>query len=497
MAEEYWVPPLAPKQLEVFNCFDRYVLCAGGRRNGKSIAVGHKAARHLWEIPGARVGLVAKTIRSAKEGGAWTDMIEIIMPQWLDAGIVGLDGLPLEYTTKDGSGTPGPRMDSATRTSSFKIRNYWGGESEMILISLDNEEDAEAKFRSLRLSMIWFSELQNFLLRKVFKEGIQQLRMYHLRRDQHQFIADSNPAEEGTDSWIYKLWYEERIQKTHPEPNFQKSLRLFEFHIEDNPFLDPGDIEELKGSNSDNQGDYDRNVLGIWSKGFGLKGKLFGDLFIPNKHIISPAIDIPDDTVELYTGWDIGQVNNSFHILERRMIQMPTADNKMTWVSHWLILEELITIGEEIGTEEFAIQCYMLMCKVENYKNRNFIWTHWSDDTAHNVFRASIQGYDAGLVLNATQGAVNLLAADKPKESVNVGTRIIRRLLMDNRLFVGGNCPVTAQMLSDISERDLETHSHLNHPFDSLRYPIYMEERKFIIMGQKPVAKVSYPTIHL
>lgn len=480
--QEPWIPLLSPKQLDVFNSYERYVLCAGGRKNGKTIAVGHKVMRHLWEIPGARVGLIAKTIRSAKEGGAWTDMLEIVVPQWIDANIAGPDGFPLEYTTRDGSGTPGPRMDSATRTSSFRIRNYWGGESEIILISLDNDEDVEAKMKSLRFSMIWVSELAHFKIKKVFTALIQQLRMFHLRREQHQLIADTNPAEEGEESWIYQLFWVERNMKDHPNPKFQKNLRLFEFHLEDNPWLTPEDIEELKGSNSDNQGEYDRNVLGKWTKGFGLKGKIFGDIFVPNIHIIDPAIEVAKDNFEMLSGWDMGQVNYSFHIIEKRIF------NNMT---HYLVLEELVKLHDRITTADFAFECWEMMRRLEQLYERTFKWTHWSDETALNHWRGDFGGVDAQIVANVTNQEVQLFGADKPKQSVMAGIKLIRMLMKTNRFYVGKNCPVTCQMLSDISENDLEHDTDFVHSFDSMRYPIYMEERHSLVLSSRPAPRPS------
>jgi hypothetical protein len=482
-----WVPKLSQKQLELFNCYHRYVLAAGGRRNGKTIGVGHKVFRHLWETQGARVGLVAKTIRSAKEGGAWSDLIEIVAPEWLGSGICGQSDLPIEYTTQSGSGIPGPRLDSATRTSSFRIRNWWGGESELILISLDNDEEAEVKLKSLRFSMFWFSELSNFKTRKVFKASIQQLRMFHLKDEQHQWISDTNPAEDGEDSWIYNLWFKERDRKDHPDPEFQSQLKLFEFHLEDNPFLTPFQISELKGSNCDNQGEYDRNVLGKWTKGFGMQGKVFADVFQPNFHIIKPAIDLEQDTEKLFTGWDMGQVNFSYHILECRIVNN---------LRIWMVIEELLAINDQIGTEEFGYQAYAKQLALEAHYERRFDWTHWSDDTALNVWRAAANGYDAGMIMNVTGGAVQLQAADKPKESVPTGIKIIRTLLRENRFFVGENCPKTIQMISDLNETDIENDTELKHPFDSLRYPIYMEERRHIITASRPAPR-SLPAIHL
>lgn len=466
--DSQWVPNLSDKQLDVFNCYKRYVLCAGGRRNGKSVAVGHKVFRHLWETPGARVALIATTIKSAKEGGAFADLVEIVAPIWLEAGIAGEGGLPLEYTSKGGNGLPGPRMDGATRTSSFRIRNYFGGESELMLFSIDNENDIEAITKSKRFSAVWVSEGSNFKSENVFKNVIQMLRMFHLKPEQHQLIIDTNPAEEGEDHWIYKKWYIDRIRENHPEPAIQAELALFEFQLEDNPFLTPFEIAELKASNCDNEGEYDRNVLGKWRKGHGLKGKVFADIFIPNKHIIAPAIDVEETTIELIGGWDMGVINNSAHIVEKRFYrEMP----------HYMVLDEVVLTDERISTADFSLQVWEKMMALQQHYNRQFIYRHWSDDNALNVWRPGVEGYDATIVYNATDGEVQLQAVDKPKESVRTGTKIMRRALRENRLYVGENCPKTIEMFQQLTDTDIEEDSFLKHPFDSLRYILYMEER--------------------
>lgn len=470
MDDAPWLPRLSEKQLQVFNCYKRYVLCCGGRRNGKTLGVCHRIWRHLWETPGARVAIVAKTIKSAKEGGAWADLVEIVGQEWLNSGMVGETDLDIAYTSTSGNGLPGPKMDAATRTSSFRIRNMYGGESEVLLFSLDNEHEVEAKLKGTRFSCIWFSELSNFKSRDVFNCAIQQLRMPHLRDDQHQLIADTNPAEEGDESWIYKLWYVEREMENHKIPSFQQNIALFHFKLEDNKeFLTQLQIDELMGSNIDNQGDYDRNVLGLWVKGFGLKGKVFADIFVPSTHVIEPSIDCDDSTVDLIGGWDTGNVNHSAHIVEKRIHK---------GMSHYLVLEELVSTDEKVSVEAFAFEFYMeKMRRLETHYQRRFNFKHWSDTTAFD-FRSSAETIDATIILNATDGEVNLLAVSKPKESVSTGTRLMRRLLMDNRLLVGANCPRTIEMLMGLTETDIEEDTFLKHPFDSLRYIIYMEERQ-------------------
>lgn len=463
-------------QVEPFHNF-----IGNGVINHNTLGTCHRVWRHLWETPGARVAIIATTIKSAKEGGAFADLIEYAAPIWLGSGMWG-DGGPIEYTSKSGNGLPGPRMDPATRTSSFRIRNLHGGESELMLFSIDNENDIEAITKSKRFSMVWISEGSNFKSDKVFKNVIQMLRMVHLKPEQHQLIIDTNPAEEGEEHWIYQKWYIERIRDDHPEPKIQKELALFEFQLEDNPFLTEFEIAELKASNCDNQGEYDRNVLGLWKKGFGLKGKVFADIIDPSIHFIGEddsgiSIDLDPACIELITGWDPGAVNNSAHIVEKRIYkEMP----------HYMVIEEFVSIDERISTEEFAIMIWEKMRDLEQFYQKRFLWRHWSDDTALNVWRPGVEGFDATVVYKATQGEISLVAVDKPKESVRTGTKIMRRAIREKRLFVGANCPKTREMLVGLTETDIEEDTALKHPFDSLRYVLYMEERTHYMESSIP-----------
>jgi PBSX family phage terminase large subunit len=481
-----WVPKLSPKQKAVFDCYKRYVCCAGGRRNGKSIAVGHKVFRHLVEVPGARVALIATTIKSAKEGGAFADLVEIVAPQWFDANIYGSGG-KIEYTSKSGNGEPGPRMDAATRTSSFRIRNLYGGESELVLFSIDNENQIEAITKSKRFSMVWLSEGSNFKSDKVFKNVVQMLRMFHLSREDHQLIVDTNPAEEGDEHWIYQYWFINRLKDTPPKNLTEGSnpisqaewemsrqeYELFEFQLEDNPFLTPFEIAELKATNCDNQGEYDRNILGKWVKGFGLKGKVFADILLPEKHFVGldedDSIDVDENTIELVTGWDMGKKNHAGVIVEPRMLNGRNI---------YSVLAECMVLDDKVSIEEFAYQMWEKMRALEHYYQKRYRWRHWSDDSAFN-YNPQTGDLDATVVFNATEGEIELQAAAKPNHSVDAGIRFMRKLLHENRLFIGGNCPKIREMLQAITDKDIEDDTHFKHPFDALRYVIYMEEKKY------------------
>lgn len=482
-AEEIWIPDQSEQGMNLFNCYDRLVLVEGPRKSGKSISIANKIWRHLWETPGAHVGVFAKTIKSAKDGGSWVDLVQVVGPQWINSGMVGVTGMPIEYTTTDGGGMPGPKVDGATRTHYFKIRNMWGGESELRLFSLDNDHEVEAKVKNLRFSMIWFVELSNFKSRTVFDISILSLRMVHLKFEQHQWIADTNPAVEGKDSWIYKLWHVEKYQEKHAKPAFQRNLRVITFTLDGNAkYLDPREREELEGTYANDPGEYARNVLGEWTRGKGGIEKHFADLFLPDIHVIPDSIDIPPATQELLTGWDLGDINHAAVLLEDRLIN---------GIQHFMVHDEMQSIGKPVSIEEFSYEFYQKVVKIEEFYKRGFQWEHWSDSSATTAYRSAIDGVDAALVLKATQGRVDLQGADKPEGSIAHSIRLIRKLLREHRLFVSETCTQTRRMLEELeqpnntAELTVDAHHPMKHIFDALRYPIYMRVR-WEIIGNRP-----------
>lgn len=128
------------------------------------------------------------------------------------------------------------------------------------------------------------------------------------------------------------------------------------------------------------------------------------------------------------------------------------------------------------------------MLNIENFYRRRFDWTHWSDDSALTAYRGGTGGMDAAEVLKATNGKVNLQAVEKPANSVMDSIRILRRLLREQRLFVGRNCPCAIEMLEGlrVAENGKVDDGELKHAFDGLRYPIFMEERKWTIQHAMP-----------
>lgn len=487
-----WIPDLSEKQTILFNMGIKAdsekhhpnspaaILASGARWSGKTTGVINRVLRHLWDTPGARACIVSKTIKQAFDAGVFRDMTNIEIPRWIESGI------GFEFTTHDAKGAPGPTQESKTRTIYFKVRNRHGGESELQLKSLNHDHEVEAEFKNTSWSLIWFSEFNLFKDPRIFNTVMMQLRMRHLEQWQHLFIADTNPDEEGEDHWIYKLWYLGRYddEENEKDPNseqFKKSLRLIEFFLEDNPWLPENQIKVIRSRYKSDPGQYAREVEGQWVKGHGNKGKHFADVYVPHVHVIggdeeeADMIDVLPTTTTLYGGWDIGSgTNHAAVALEQRIFNINGLD-----ISAWCVLDELVSINEEIHIRDFALAFQLIMREIENRAGRKFEWIHWSDDTATNVHRNTGQGYDALDVQLATKGEIVLQGVSKPDGSVRNRVKILRRLLKENRIWTSSRCKAIQAMFADCSQgttkRDYVRQNKHKHPFDALTYPILIE----------------------
>ena len=483
--EGFWVPNLFPKQMEVFNCRSKILLVCGPRIAGKTLACLHRIVRHMWETQGASVGFFAKSVKSAKESGPWQQLVEQVIPEWIEAGI-GLD-----FTTLDGTGTPGQKQDAQTRSAYFKIRNIWGGESECRLFSIDHDHEAGQKVKSKVFSMIFFSELSNFKDSRILTTTLPSLRMPHLLPPADQedapdvnqmWLGDTNPDEDlGRRSWFYKVFYIDRMAKDHKQPLLQKSMNVIEFKMKDNPYVRRFQIEELEGLCGGDQALYDSYVLGIHGDGGVKADRLFSKHFSRKLHVVGGGdsegdqIDIHTTTSELFSGWDLGSsVNHGAGILEKWFRKKDGVDQAC-----WSVIDELVYLNEQVSLEDFALNFLAKMRELEGRYKRKFHWKHWSDDSSVNVWRASSGSYDYAEILAATKGEIELEGVDMPAGSVESRVRLLRKFLREERIFISARCPHVIAMLEEAKRGDDVKKSFLadqhKHTFDWLTYPLYME----------------------
>lgn len=501
-----WLPDLDGMQWEVFNSFDRALLVSGGRKSGKSWACLHRIARHMWETPNARVGMFTKVLKNSKDAGCWKNLHLFTMKQWMTGG------LGMRYTTKRyDDDKPGPKVDGTTRTPFFRTTNVHGGESECMLFSLDNPNEAEAKLKEREFSMIYFSELSNFPDRSVLSLGIACLRMPYLKMEQQMWMSDTNPAPEGEDSWIYEVWYIERClsfqdyadrqAKLHrpalDEQTFlevKAGLRLIEINAVDNPRLSPQELRELKGLYAYDQALQVRFYDGKWVYGGGETGYHFRRFFKPNLHVAGEVngpneeeweyLNPSSNCLVLITGFDLGETNNhAAVIIEKRMIETYLPDTKKTvYRAHFKVLDELVSLNEFITIEEFTMEFMRMIQALETHCGRQFDLNNcaYSDSSTLTKWSASASAFPATQVEAASFGRLQLIGVDKSRYTPRWRVQVLQQLLAFKQIQVGAHCFHTIRMLKNLKQGEGKLNFVLQsddnrHIFDALTYALISE----------------------
>jgi hypothetical protein len=415
-------------------------------------------------------------VNNAKGGGVWDDLCSSIVPEWIDAGI------GMEFTTFTRPGCPGPKSDVQTKNSYFKVRNMYGKESECRLFSLNIEKDAESILKALRFSMIYFPELTNFKSKTVFTASVPQLRMMNLPASKHQWISDTNPSDDGEESWIYKLFWDERTDPKHPEPVFQKGLNVIHVNWDDNPYLTEEDKAEIRGICGNDDDLYDRYVRGQWKSG-GLRERHFKNYFSRDKHVIGCA-DSQDEEKwevitptkmchELCTGWDLGDTNLAACIFEK---VNPGSENY-----YYAVLDELVRVKSTSSLEDFVLEFMRKMEVLESQLDHKVMWSNWSDSQATDQYKANINGMDAMVVRAVSEGKIDLIGVPKGAGSVGKRISMAKRLFMKDKIFISANCKYIIEMLSELRKgskpgEEVGRSDKFKHAFDALTYGLQMEE---------------------
>lgn len=468
-----WLPPITTKQFQVFNNFSRFLLLTGPRLSTKTAGGVHKIMRHCFDCNGAVVAMVSKTIKAAKSAGTWVDLTEFALPKWLESDI----GMKL---------TVPPKVSGDTRMTYFRVSNRFGTESEVQLHSVEHDKEVETKFKNSRYTMFYFIEADAFKERNVFDTTVTQLRSFIVPYDQMQWIGDTNPAEEGTAHWLYQLFYEYKDRPNRDDPHFDEDFhRCFdriEFTLDDNPFMPDKERNILKSTYRSNRNRYARYIDGKWEADTGKQH--FADSFDVNIHVLGDMRQreqiVPAETCkELIVGLDLGDINHSGHILDKIEVQ---EDEKSPVLTHFLVIDELVSTNLKITIREFIEAFMELVEKWEafcqkNYK-RQISFRTWSDNSAWR-FRAAAEANDALIVRETSLGKLVPNAAPKYNYSVRHKVRIINQLLVDKRLFVSAQLTKTIAMFQLLRKGSSPTEyvkqDEHKHPFDSLGYVIHAE----------------------
>lgn len=458
--------------------------------SGKSTGALHAIAYDLWQHEHPSWVFIGKTATELSDRGLWQHFCDHTMPEWI-AGDFGMRWIKT------------PRFNRFQKPY-LEVSNRFGGVSTCYLDSLEHEKDVEAKFKGKEFTGIYMPELSKHRDRMVFDILADCLRS-PIPNIKTRFIGDTNPAPEGPDSWIYKVWYEERVadpsriedlNERERVQVLQQQLGLIEFTIDDNIFLSPLQKAEQKARWSKRKDLYERYYLGLWTKA-SAEG-YFEEVFHPNIHVVGEAPSTANEEPEilmpqpncamLYTGWDTGQVNHSIHILDKW-------SNK-SGLSHWSVLDEVSFVGLRVKLADVVEAVMELMDFWESQIGRKIRWRHVSDKSMFAQYIPSGDTFDAKEIYKLSDGRIELEPSNaKQPGSMMKRAEFMARLLYENRIAISKRCPRLIETISSIEASrsgKFRTNDPLKHAFDSSTYLICDECWSEI--DDDPVFRVSTPT---
>lgn len=480
----HWYPELSAKQASLRERKERFLLVNGPRKSGKTVAVANHLCRRAWEFE-STTSVICATVSAAVDQGVWELLTGSVVSQWVE-GDFGFEWVREPY------------KEASTQKHKFKIRNRHGTVSTFQLDSLSEEKKVELKFKGRGVQTVWLSELSNFKHRATFDALIEFLRLppgaKGMTKDDLQMICDTNPSDEGEDSWIYKLWYALRtsdIPPGHRDCALKENLGLVEFEIADNPYLSRQELELLYAQYGHNRNLSDRYLHGRWVKA--QSEGLFASLWNPELHVVGemPINDsemsqclLPESNCsELNSGFDLGQRNHACVMGETWPAMVPRTLVHPNGVEEVIVeekmcfkvLDELIFLQEKVKVEDFVDVLMEKRRFWEAQCSGTVRWMDFSDKSAWR-FDAHADKYEHEIVYAASGGKIQLIPFQNVSFTVAPCIRLIRRLLFENRILVNkAKCPVTVQMFESLpqgkaGDQSVKLDAELKHAFDALRY---------------------------
>ena len=479
---DVWYPPLSPKGADIVNDTHRFLLVHGPRKTGKTCALCIKLAKHLYETPHARAAVVVHRNQTGKNG-TWDDLTNFVITQHYQE-----HGGVLPYLRA-------PSYASDTKTSSFVVKNAFGGKGICTMYGLYNQKDAERIFKTTRFSFIYVTEADLFVDGGIFRVMVDQLRVLGLPFEKHQMVLDCNPPVAGTDHWLYNLFFDH----TDKSPAYAKQFREVQMMFDDNPFLSPAEKMELVAGYAHDRQKFERLINGKWIRS--TAGALYENVFDIQRHVIGvpepgqkaddiPVLVPPEGSSELVCGWDLGRgVNHAWVLMCRRSVGYGRAA--------FDVLDEVISVAVEASLEDVVGRIIKRMEYWEDILHRRgaeiISYRHWSDDSAFNYI-ASANATEARIVQRLSEGKIQLRAAPKGPNSVADRVAIIRRLLADDNLYISARChqlieslsTMRVKTMSNTRESTLRAADPRKHAFDAMSYAISAESPRLSMAEMMP-----------
>jgi hypothetical protein len=431
------------------------VLFSGPRKSSKSVVSLCALCERAWELRRRNICIVSITQSTGTDSGIWTVLIDDIMPAYMK------DYTPsMEWVSR-------PHNAGTTKIPTFSVRNKYGGVSTFQHRSLKLEDEVEDRFKGPQFTDIFVNELSKFKKVKTFMTLHACLRGFGVPEEEILFLADTNPPDEGTDSWFYKLFYELPAKDSEEMEDWEKPLRdkikLIEFSVDDNLAMTPEQKQilfsslALKGEDMVQRYYWGRYVTASTDA-------VFANVFRPEFHVCGeletpanpdPDVLVPeDDCIELITSWDPGSSSNWAAVIAERWV---SEDPRHRGRPSFKILDEHAVIGEQVDYVAFVAH---MMERMEYWERvvmresgRRVKWIHYSDQSVFLMHDLESAKQYVQLIYEASEGMIALVGVDKGAGSVRAGVELIRMLFFDDRIWINRRyCPQLVQALKSIKK---------------------------------------------
>jgi phage terminase large subunit len=475
--DKTWSPILNPKQQEMFEAGQKFILGWGEKGSGKTIGVLHKLVRHCYENSNA-MALILVPVRSmANKGGAWDKLMSDVLPQWKD-------GLGLWYSQV---------QKDSQHNEYIWIENAQGGMSMVVLISAPHASQLRLRIRGYEPSFVFLDEATSADSSIYFEAVAAQLGRRPGVEGVQQYVAACNP--EGPSNWVYQKWFVEPFDMESGEwdPEFLE----IKFPIIDNERnLNPGYIDSLQKIYKYNPLEAARMLRGEWIDQPSGEA-LFKEIFNVTMHVRPLKEGIPDQFSRILPvkgypiiiGMDPGAVYNAYIFMQ------------WLWFGDrwkWVIFDEVVTIKKRVAYQDLIP---IVMRKVVHWRNLVGVTKHedmpqvWiSDNSAFNQFRPGGQGsfdvrdiekiYEAN---RAKYGLESIRVKQCPKfqGSVVARVRTLQTIVGKDDIVVSSGCQKVISMFNNLEGTKAKDGEPLDpeklmtpnrsdwvHVFDALTYPI-------------------------
>lgn len=489
-ADPDWQPDLHATQRRMYDCTAKYILAHGEKYTGKTFVLGgHKLVNHCYRNFNALALIIVGVRSQAKEGGVWHKLQVEVLPEWKEKqGLVYTD----------------PRLDTQ-RYEFIHIQNRFGGWSKIILMSMEHGGTIKRRARQLEPSYVFVDEV-TLMPEEVFRWVALQVGRNTLVDDVQQWTGATNP--DGPEHWAYKRFFD--YPRDTKSGRWNKDYAVFHLPFSENARYAPkGYLKNIKEIMRDDPIEYDRMVNGKWiSRPTGdaiLSGYYTDDIIIgDNKRRLMPRPEWP-----VQVGYDLGQVNNAIIFLQHLV-----ARDK----SIWIIFDEMVYINRALPYPILVRQLLNRLVYWNTIVKKPLQWHHISDKSAFDQFRPEIGSYDSFEVerLSRVQISarsndypdiepINMQPAPKYQGSVKDRTKIMRRLLTNEELYLSWHCSKTRECFlklesekprKDRSGREIydpesalipRRSKHI-HPWDALTYVIHKidpRDSRYLIRTEK------------